>query len=51
MRDAPGARRSPFFIRVTDEDGFADSVEAVFLAPPPASSPPPSPPRQEEDAR
>lgn len=39
VRPAPGERQSPFVIRVTGDDGFEDTVEAVFLAPPAAAPP------------
>jgi len=36
VMDAADARRAPFVIRVEGDDGFTDTVEAVFIAPPPA---------------
>lgn len=37
IRSSPGARRTPFVVRVEADDGYSDTVEAVFLAPPAAS--------------
>ena len=36
VRPKADARRTPFVIRVDGDDGYTDTVEAVFLAPPPA---------------